>query len=926
MTSDGSTEPIQADAHLEASISQPPTPTLAERRWLETMCQGGSRTSPCELVHRLIERQVVAAPEATALRFESESLTYQALNLRANQLARHLAARGIGAEDRVVVCVEPSFDIAVALLAILKAGAIYVPVDPSYPVARIRTILDDTQPKLVLTRTHLIEKLGLQGVATLALDAAGQLLEGLSGENADLSIEPQQTAYVYYTSGTTGAPKGVMASYANLASYIHVAQARYQFTNRDVMPAIARFSFSISMFELVSPLAAGGTLIILGRDHILDFARMSQTLAEVTFFHAGPSLLKNLLFYIKRHHPDFNVFSRVRHASSGGDMIAPEVLEALRDIFFKADVFVIYGCSEISCMGCTYPVPRDGPIAKTYAGRPFDNMIVRVLDGAFNLVPIGVEGEIHFAGDGVVNGYLNRPELTAQKFVEIDGLRFYRTGDMGRISADGWLEILGRTDFQVKLRGMRVELGEVEHNLRRAPGVRDGVVMARDVASGEKALVAYVVMDAGDGRGDGRSSAGTWMSAVRRHMAEHLPDYMIPAAYVELASLPLNHNMKVDRHALPEPEREPRRISTAPTAVREAATPTERSLATLWKKLLGIDDVGLDDHFFDLGGDSLLALKLILQIDSELGVVLEGMEVLRESLEVQASICDWRLGKASSAPSSPAPRACAADAIELFHFGQEKSLYGVLHGARLGAAGGEAALICSPVGQEYVRAHFVLQRLARQLAAQGVPTLRFDYYGCRDSLGESVDATCARWQRDIADAYRELRFRTNATRISAIGVRLGATLLCNVASHLDIARLVLWDPICRGSEYYAEMAEGHRHYLAAVRRLRFRISPARSTGGKELLGITYSETAQRELKSLVIDPIAANRPVPIKWLATSRSVRQSELFQSISGARDGCRIDAMNFDSRWQDASCLEDVMPDVGIAKKLAEMVMERP
>jgi amino acid adenylation domain-containing protein len=883
------------------------------------------RALPTELVHRTIELQAAAAPEAIALRFRDQSLTYGELMLRANRLAHHLAATGIGPGDRVVVCVEPAFDILIALLAIFKVGAVYVPLDPSQPIARVRIILADIEPKIFITNRPLIERLALEGVATLALDAVAPLLSGLSGRNLNRSIPQDETACIYYTSGTTGSPKGVMVSYSNLASYIRVAQRRYRFTSVDVMPAIARFGFSISLFELLSPLAAGGTLLLLDRDSILDLAGMSRTMTEVTFFHAGPSLLKSLLPYIKRHHAGFHAFSRVRHASSGGDMVPPDVLESLREIFFNAEVFVIYGCSEISCMGCTYEVPRSGPVVRTYVGEPFDDMTVKVTDAAFNPVPVGVEGEVHFAGPGVVRGYLNRPELTADRFIIIDGRRFYRTGDVGRMSEEGWLEILGRSDFQVKIRGMRVELGEVEHHLRNAPGVRDAVVMGRKVGTDAKTLVAYIVMEDGEG-GDEAGGDGVRLSAVRRHMAEHLPDYMLPATYMKLDRLPLNHNLKLDRGALPAPKPEG---PSGASSIREAETPTERRLAWLWKKALRIEQarqVGLDDHFFDLGGDSMLALELILEIDRELGVVLEGMEVLRESLEVQASLCDRRLGKTSTPSRSRAPEALAVDAIELFHFGQGQSLYGVLHGARsAGAAEDEAVLICSPVGHEEARAHFVLQRLARQLAGQGVPALRFDYYGCRDSLGENIDATCARWQDDIVEASLELKRRTKATRITAIGVRLGATLLWNVAGRLDIAKLVLWDPVCQGAEHYTAMAEGHRRYLRAVQHLQRRRT-APGAGGEELLGATYSETALRELKALVIGPRATGASIPIKWLSTSRPAHQRALFRSVSGAREGCRVEVMDFDCRWQDLALLEDNLPDVGIARKLAEMAMERP
>ncbi len=906
---------VPPQAPLDVPLVQLPLLTAPEREWLAAVGTGPSQPLAGGFVHQSFEARCLATPEATAVRFRDRSLSYAQLNARANQLARHLRAHGIGVDDAVVVCVEPELDIAIALLAILKAGAVYVPLEPTYPPLRICAILDDTRPKLVLTRSHLLDRLALDGVAHFAFDVHGALLDGLASTNPALPVEAAQTASVYYTSGTTGKPKGVMASQANLRAYIQLARERYAIDARDVMPAIARFSFSISMFELMSPLAAGGTLLVLEREHVLDLERLARSLQDVTIFHAGPSLLKNLLAHIKRECTDFEAFAGVRHASSGGDMIAPEVLESLKQVFPRAEVFVIYGCSEISCMGCTFPVPRDATLTRTLVGRPFANVAVRVLDPNLNQLPAGVAGEIFFAGAGVVKGYLRRPELTAEKFIHLDGQRFYRTGDMGRLSEEGWLEILGRNDFQINVRGMRIEIGEVEVHLRQAPGVRDGVVMAKLAPSGEKLLVAYYVADFD--RAAPQPAART--AAIRRHMVDHLPDYMVPASYVELEALPLNHNMKVDRRALPEPLLAPQRVAGA-GRTRAAESGTARELAALWQRLLDVSEVGLDDNFFELGGQSLNAMEFIVAVQKDLGIKLGGMEVLRESLEVLAALCDQRLGKQAPDASLRERFASAMqERIEIFHFGPQRSLYGAMHWP-CAPRTDQAVLVCAPVGHEHVRSHFILNRLGRQLAAQGVPVLRFDYFGCGDSLGESVDAGCERWQNDIVDAYHELVRRSGAKRIAGVGARLGATLLSQALPRIDLARLVVWDPVGVGLDFHAEMAEMQRRYVLGTQHLRLGRAPRATPAGEELLGATYSPAAVRQLQSLAL--AAAPRSLPTGWLITSQPQLQRSLYQAHAGGGLHSHVEQLDFDAGWNAIARMSEVLPDVGISRALAAML----
>jgi amino acid adenylation domain-containing protein len=897
-----------------------PLLTPAEREALDAVCEGGPAPPATESVLERIERHAVTSSDAVAVRHRDAAITYAVLDARANQLAATLASHGVGAESRVVVCLAPGVNVVVALLAVLKAGAVYVPLDPAYPPAYLRTILDDVAPALVLTERRFQVAVDLPGIPSLALDEPIASRDG-EAEPARAS-SPERTAYVFYTSGTTGKPKGVMASYANLESYVTSARERYELTAADVVPALARFTFSISLFELLPILTAGGTLLLLDRETVLDPVALADTLRGVTFFHAGPSLMRLLLEHVSRHVPDPHAFANVRHASSGGDMVPADLLEAMKATFRFAEVFVIYGCTEVSCMGCTYPVTRDRKLARSYVGRPFAGTSVRVLDAHLARLPAGTVGEICFSGNGVVKGYLNRPELTAERFVDVEGRRYYRTGDLGRVSDEGFIEILGRSDFQAKVRGMRVELAEVEHHLRRAPGVKNGVVTTKDAPDGEKVLVAYVVLD--QANGVSRDARTVTAATIRRHLVEHLPEHMVPAMYLELAELPLNHNMKVDRRALPAPGA----VSRAPDApqLREPESSTEKALASLFRRILGVEDVGLDDNFFELGGHSLLAVRLIAEVSTELGVTLGGLEVLRETLEVLARSCDDRLGGAHGDGRKRAVHPAPVQRIEPFHFGHDCALYGVLHHPT-SAPRDEAVLICSPVGHERFRAQFVLHLLARRLGQLGLPVLRFDYFGTGNSLGDGADATCDRWRRDVAEARDELARRTGASRVVLVGARLGATLAWTLSDgQLDFARWVFWDPVCSGSRYVASLSAMHRRHVRAAEPFRWRprMRPLRNT--TELLGATYARRTIADIGRLSMAPLVATRGRPVAWLAGSPLDAQLAAFERLRATGVPCHFEAVGADAAWEDEARLEELLPDNGVVRALAAMVAGVP
>ncbi|MEA5476035.1 amino acid adenylation domain-containing protein [Pseudanabaena galeata UHCC 0370] len=554
-------------------------------------------------IHQYVEVHSISQPDAIALKFKQSQFTYGQLHEHTHQLSCYLNNLGIGSEDRVVVFLEPSLEIVVSLLAIFKVGGTYVPLDPSYPSERLANLLAEIQPNVVITQEHLLPNLPVTSEHVFCIDRDWQTIQDLPAQKFDHEITPQQTAYIIYTSGTTGKPKGVMVSHSNLLHYILVAQEEYGFNAQDVMPAIARFTFSISLFELLSPLVAGGTLLILERDRILDFEQMVQVLKQVTVIHAGPSLLRALLTHIEKTlTADPQQFQQLRHVSTGGDMVPVDILERMRKTFQHAEMFVIYGCSEVSCMGCTYSVPRQGIITKSLVGKPFNNVFIHLYDESHNVVPIGVTGEIYVGGAGVAKEYLYREQLTQEKFITIDGVRFYRTGDLGRFEEDGNLEVLGRSDFQIKLRGIRIELNEIETILRQAPGVMDGVVTSCDLETGEKGLVAYVVLEQGK----------NFIVEIRRFLQAKLPDYMVPTIFMELEAMPLNINQKLNRLDLPAPTLTNAILHN--NAYVAPRTELEEILTDIYARTLKLERIGIYDNFFEFGGHSLMATQVIYRL------------------------------------------------------------------------------------------------------------------------------------------------------------------------------------------------------------------------------------------------------------------------------------------------------------------------
>ncbi|MET1077655.1 MAG: amino acid adenylation domain-containing protein [Pseudomonas sp.] len=621
-------------------------PAAERQRLLLDWNRGGEPLPPPQCLHRRFEAQVARDPQATALVFQHERLSYGELNTAANRLAHHLRTLGVGPDVRVALCFETGVSMLVGLLAVLKAGGAYVPLDPSYPSARLRQLLEDSQPPLALTHPAARPALqaALAGLAQaprlLDLETDGPAWAQSPGDNPEpwiLGLTPRHLAYVIYTSGSTGTPKGVMVEHRQVSRLFDSTQARFAFDPHDVWTLFHSIAFDFSVWELWGAWLHGGRLVLVPQSVSRTPGDFYRLLCEqgVTVLNQTPSAFSGLL----AAQADSLQEHRLRCLVFGGEALETTALRPwYADPRNRATQLVnMYGITEI-CVHATYRAlsAADAEHAGTSPiGRPLDDLRCYLLDDMGQPVPIGVPGEIHIGGAGVARGYLNRPELNAQRFIDnpfVPGDRLYRSGDLARYDAEGNLAFLGRNDSQVKVRGFRIELGEIEACLAECPGVREARVVAREAAPGDVRLVAYYSEIPGD------SSS---VQALRERLAANLPEHMLPAAYVRLAALPLTSNGKLDRQALPVPEAS----AYVTRAFVAPSTPMERAVAQIWSEVLRLDQVGMTDNFFHLGGHSLLATRIVAKVEALLGVsvplsLLFNAPTLEQMLEFIFAECE----------------------------------------------------------------------------------------------------------------------------------------------------------------------------------------------------------------------------------------------------------------------------------------------
>nr|UXE44290.1 linear gramicidin synthase subunit B [uncultured bacterium] len=576
----------------EQRIARLPLLTQAERQQLLTQWNETQAEYARELcIHQLFEQQVERTPDATALEFQGERLTYQQLNARANQLAHYLRRQGVGPETLVGLCIERSLEMVVALLGILKAGGAYLPLDPSYPVERLNFMLEDSGARVLLTQPSCLERLSRLPQQLVLLERDRERIAAESETNLQSDVYPENLAYVIYTSGSTGRPKGAEVPHRGLCNVVAAQLAGLGVRPGSRVLQFASLSFDASIFEVVMALGSGSTLCLGSSEQLMpgpDLARFLKD-AVITTVTLPPSALTATTV---------EELPALRTITVAGEA-CPE--ELVKQWGAGRRFYNLYGPTE-STIWASYSECFPGG-GRPLIGRPIANTQLYLLDRHFQAVPVGVPGELYIGGAGVARGYLNRPSATAEKFVPDPfsgeaGGRLYRTGDLARYLPDGKLEFLGRIDQQVKVRGFRIEPGEIESTLLQHSGVREAIVLSREAAPGEKRLVAYVVPS------NGALSA----SELREHLKQSLPEYMVPSAFVVLEALPLSPNGKVDRKALPAPDGSRPELESAYEAPRTA---TEKALAEIWTEVLRVERVGIHDNFFELGGDSILSIQII---------------------------------------------------------------------------------------------------------------------------------------------------------------------------------------------------------------------------------------------------------------------------------------------------------------------------
>ncbi len=749
--------------------------TQEDERQIHALNQTQQTIDLSKTLPQLIQAVVSTKPDEIAVVGENESLTYKEIEQQSNQLAYYLIGQGVVPGDYVGLSLERDAAMIVGMLGILKTGAAYVPLDPDYPSDRLAYMIENAKAHCVVTETAVLERLDFQ-VKTILVD---QDADAIDKAHASLpEIDSEHPAYVIYTSGSTGKPKGVVVPHRAVVNLLGSMQVQPGFCADDRLLALTTLSFDIAVVELYLPLVTGSRVILATSDQAKKAEELVALIDQhsINFIQATPATWRLLI-----HHGWQGV--KPLTAIVTGEPFPQDLVEPMLGL--STSLWDFYGPTETTVYSTCQPMHSlDEPIT---IGRPLANTQCYIVNQYDQLLPPGIAGEMLIGGQGVSHGYLNQPQLTAERFIDNPwgSGKLYRTGDRVTLQANGILKYHERLDQQVKIRGFRIELGEIETHLLTHPDVSACAVVVQGEASSRR-LVAFYIQD----------SQTISLSELRQHMASGLPAYMIPDQWFATDELPLTPSGKVDRKKLKHLE------VTTVTSVASHLKPssmTERYYANLWCELIKLKEVSVEDNFFDIGGHSLLALTFMSRVKKEQQIELTITSLMMNTLGQLSQ--QYPLTEDDASEDS----VIRQSKVEPKFIGQDyQQIYTVYHPAQ-GDAQHYAVLVCNPFGQEYMRSHRAVRTLIAQLSAQGIPCLRFDYLGTGDSSGNSFSIDQA--ISDAQMAARYLQQRSGCHSIKVLGIRLGAAIASYAfAKDSLVNHFSFWDPVIEGNRYLEELS------------------------------------------------------------------------------------------------------------------------
>lgn len=779
-------------------------------------------------IAELVSRQVIESPDKPAVYDDAHHLTYRTLDSDSTKLAKQLLHSGVSSGSIVGVCMERSTQMMVALLAVLKVGAAYLPLDKNFPKERLLYMLSDSGCRTLLVDESTSGTITLNEVTELHVhslvnsplnDAEANAIE----KPVIADVKPSDIAYLIYTSGSTGNPKAVQVTHQNVVNFLASMGKTPGLNQNDVIVAVTTLSFDIAVLELWLPLVVGASVVIASKETSTNGKRLASLLREsnATMMQATPVTWRLLLSAGWKGCKKFT-------ALCGGEALPPDLGKTLSQQC-KA-LWNMYGPTETTVWSCLWKVDSDAP--QMLIGKPIDNTSVYVLDRFGQLSYPGTVGHLHIGGAGVSAGYLGNKELTQQKFFAnpLDANEtLYATGDSVKQLSDGNLTYIGRIDNQIKLRGHRIELGEIEAKLTAHPKVQEAAATIVEYDNGDVQLHAYVT---------GFTDDSNYANELRTHLKSLLPRYMVPQHFLLMDFLPQTPNGKIDRKALPTDL--PKPIASLCSSA-EPKTRLEKQLAGIWADVLQIDNVPVSETFFDLGGHSLLAMLVLAKAKSEMALEIDPVAMIDSPIKTILAGKDPEVNHHQKHQHQGVANA-QKPTVKTGFFDSNR-LYARLHVPHHSIHVQGSVLLCNPLFAEANHVHWAYRQLANRLAADGYMVLRFDYFGCGNSLGEDEDGSVDEWLRNIKSASAYLCEASGHTLISMVGYRFGAAL-ASMTESFDVDQLILWEPVFHGADQVRHLDS---KYSAAVKGLNgFRPNPT-TKQSSEITGFTFTRTLRDEL-------------------------------------------------------------------------------